>query len=140
MRDHKRTGLLSDTPLAIAVSCLSAFPQLFAASVNANKPAYKPTDSYLRMMYRIRSKKTPNQGSKPTVYDLSAISQVDYIQTQGTSSTDHLEPVLVPGGQQPMTVCYKTSSGENFEEKHGRIKREIGYQVTEQSAWRRGDV
>ena len=92
------------------------------------------------MMYRIRSKKTPNQSSEPPVYDLSAISQGDYIQASGTSSTDHLEPTFVPGGQKPMTVCYKTSSGENFDEKHGRIKREIGYQVTEHSAWRRGDV
>ncbi|KAK3986952.1 hypothetical protein QBC44DRAFT_332243 [Cladorrhinum sp. PSN332] len=119
--------------VAIAVSCLSAFPQLFAASVNANKPAYKPTDTYLRMMSRIRSRKNMKQGSEPTLYDLSSIDKVDYIKTPGTSSTDHLEPTLVPGHPGQQTVCYKTNThgGHGDETTHGHIKREIGYQVTQ---------
>ncbi|KAK4460393.1 hypothetical protein QBC42DRAFT_348055 [Cladorrhinum samala] len=123
--------------IAIAVSCLSAFPQLFAASVNASKPAYKPSDTYLRMMSRIRSKKNlANKGSEPTLYDLSAISQVDYKETSGSSSTDHLEPVLVAGQPHPTTVCYKTASQDgNDEQMPGQIKREVGYQVTQQNGW-----
>lgn len=121
--------------IAIAVSCLSAFPQLFAASVNANKPAYKPTDTYLRMMSRIRSKRNLNQRSETSVYDLSSISQVDYIRAPGTS-TEQLQPVLVPGSPQPKTVCYKTSHEGDGNEVDGQIKREIGYQVTQQSTWR----
>ncbi|KAK3293113.1 uncharacterized protein B0H64DRAFT_403529 [Chaetomium fimeti] len=122
--------------IAIAVSCLSAFPQLFAASVNASKPVYKPTDSYLRLMSRIRSKRNQNQRREPTTYDISNISQVDYIRAPETSSTEQLQPALVPGSHQPMTVCYKTSHRGNSDEMQGQIKRELGYQVTEQSAWR----
>ncbi|KAK3302915.1 uncharacterized protein B0T15DRAFT_258943 [Chaetomium strumarium] len=123
--------------IAIAVSCLSAFPQLFAASVNANKPAYKPTDTYLRMMSRIRSKRNlKKQHSEPTLYDLSSISQVDYVKAPETSSMEHLQPVLVPGPPQPMVVCYKTSHEADGAQMHGQIKRELGYQVTQQSGWR----
>ncbi|KAI8947907.1 hypothetical protein F4801DRAFT_605025 [Xylaria longipes] len=44
--------------VAIIVSCLSAFPQLFAASPRNAKPIFTPSDTYRGMMSRIRARRT----------------------------------------------------------------------------------
>ncbi|PSR75301.1 hypothetical protein BD289DRAFT_399406 [Coniella lustricola] len=100
--------------IAIAVSCLSAFPQLFTASTNANKRVYKPTDSYMRMMSRIRSRRNLKQSNEHTLYDLSAAASDQYtnIEGTGTSSTEYLDPVLPPGSK-VQQVYYKASFKES---------------------------
>ncbi|KAK3946142.1 hypothetical protein QBC46DRAFT_402509 [Diplogelasinospora grovesii] len=113
--------------IAITVSCLSAFPQLFAASTRGNKPVYTPTDSYRRMITRIRSRTNMKQRSNPALYDLSNISQAEYIQAPDAVSTDSLRrPVLVPGSPKPVTVCYKAPPQERSgDEMSGYIKQEL---------------
>ncbi|KAI8623585.1 hypothetical protein F5Y19DRAFT_481500 [Xylariaceae sp. FL1651] len=49
--------------VAIIVSCLSAFPQLFAASPRDAKPIFTPSDTYRAMMSRIRARRTGGGGS-----------------------------------------------------------------------------
>ncbi|KAK3682776.1 hypothetical protein B0T22DRAFT_484798 [Podospora appendiculata] len=130
-----------EPPVAIMVSCLSAFPVLFRSSAahknnNKNKP-FSPSETYLRMMSRLRSsRKTASAGkTDPILAELSMMSDVTEYRRMsdggdsgksagddaGSSSRgddsltqmDSRQPVLVPAdkyGKPARASCYYSAT------------------------------
>ncbi|KAK0634374.1 hypothetical protein B0T17DRAFT_611398 [Bombardia bombarda] len=94
-----------EPPVAIMVSCLSAFPSLFRSSTSHDEKnvVFTPSETYLRMMSRIRSSrnKSSKNGGKTgdvTLADLSMVSASDsfnYMRAPEAQSQDSQRPVLV---------------------------------------------
>ncbi|KEY71895.1 hypothetical protein S7711_09955 [Stachybotrys chartarum IBT 7711] len=59
----------------VAVSCLSAFPQLFVHSSRSTKPVFTPSETYKKIMSRFRSKEP--EASNNIWTDLATISRAD---------------------------------------------------------------
>lgn len=132
--------------LATLVCCGSAFPQLFTSSTQSSrKPQFSPSETYLRMMSRIRAaRKRPQTEDDTTWLDLTAASQNTTGQFDSHSRTivsddnyarssdpesghggnfvqlNDIEgnPVLVPRGSGPMPAfrAYVGTSPQNTSE------------------------
>jgi hypothetical protein len=105
---HRRLFLLQWTSLltlrhpALVISCLSAVPALFRSSAisASRKPAFSPSETYLRMMSRIRSARSGGSSGRGggkadplTLADLSMVSVADgfdYVRApDGPDGTGH---------------------------------------------------
>ncbi|KAK8037682.1 hypothetical protein PG991_001028 [Apiospora marii] len=127
--------------VAIVVSCLSAFPQLFKPSVT-KKPVFTPSESFLRRMSRIRAKRNRPQGrdmadlgsmSQSTVLDNSRIGP-EHITRR---SQDSRQPVLVPNGHDPVVYACKGTPRIGSQDED-QITHQIEVTVTNQSWPTRG--
>lgn len=117
-----------NSPLAVVISCLTAFPQLFAASARESKPQWKPTNShYQHLKSRMRGK---SARSTDPLYDISAVGLPD--QDTDMNSYDEQRPELRPGMNE-MAVQYPEAPHLIPTQKN-RILRQLEYQVTEHSA------
>jgi hypothetical protein len=135
---------------AVIVSCLSSFPALFRPSTS-QKPVFSPSETYLRMMSRIRSSRNKSTGrGKPddlTLVDISMVSRADgfdYVRAHEDSSTlagsrghdSQDDPILVPREtyQKPMAQCYRGETGLDhiipLPQEAGQIRQEFEYKVT----------
>ncbi|GAP88754.1 hypothetical protein SAMD00023353_1201770 [Rosellinia necatrix] len=126
-----------EPPVAIVVSCLSAFPQLFAQS--HQKPSFTPSETYRRMMSGIRSGENRRQNSW---MDITVKSQPgkSFQSTNGApdlefltqNTQDSLLGVLTPNritnqthAEPPLLSSPSHDNG---------ITREVGFSVTRQAA------
>lgn len=116
--------------IAIAVSCLSAFPQLFAqSSRSATKPAaFSPTDSYKRMMSRIRSKE--NSDLSDTLANISAMCESRSDIETASTSQDSQRQMLSPVPPARTTVVYNGPSEPEMLGPGGTIMQEREIHVT----------
>ncbi|KAI9154655.1 Cytochrome P462 monooxygenase [Paramyrothecium foliicola] len=73
--DYSHIGLWSATEpvVAICVACLSAFPQLFTQSSRNKKDSFSPSETYLRMVSRMRASKRSREDQN--AIDLSGVTQ-----------------------------------------------------------------
>lgn len=128
---------------AIVISCLSAFPQLFQASARNKKPSFTPSETYLRMMSRIRAKRNDKQGGDSWA-ELNSVSQstaVDHslanqdLERYSRGSQDNRQPVLVPHSHEPVAYAYRgTPRNQSIEIEDDRITHQIEFTVTKQSS------
>lgn len=118
---------------AIIIACLSAFPQLFAASSRPKKPVYQPTDTYYkRLQSRIRSKENSRESNDTYNLSVDSLAQDVQLPTDTELAVQRPVPVLVSGYPEPVTVCYKGSSMDGSPGADGQIKQKLEYQVTRQ--------
>ncbi|KAM4064609.1 hypothetical protein HRG_005022 [Hirsutella rhossiliensis] len=123
--------------IAIVVSCLSAFPQLFAQSARSANPVFKPTDTYYR---RLKASMQPRRKQTETALsDLSGLTKtddLDYARGPDLEGASHesQRPVLVPGSPKPAAVCYSRPAGRGDVGHGDGIKQELEYSVTKQPA------
>ncbi|KJZ70911.1 hypothetical protein HIM_09704 [Hirsutella minnesotensis 3608] len=120
---------------AIVVCGLSAFPQLFTQSHRNKKRVYTPSETYLRMMSRIRSKKKRKEDSW---LDLTTASQA---ADEDRSHVDHdLEnglyknPVLVPNQPKPVVNAYRGNANGKGAGPRDQITQEVEFSMTEHKA------
>ncbi|KAI5861436.1 hypothetical protein GGS23DRAFT_576801 [Durotheca rogersii] len=128
-----------EPPVAIIVSCFSAFPQLFAQSTRNMKPAFTPSETYLRMMSRIRSGK---KHQADQWIDLTAVSQsVDFNQsrlgpssaeTSVQQSVDSWQPILVPNESRLIAHAYTGPHQNAVRNPEGQIEHQVEFVVTTQ--------
>lgn len=112
------------------VSCLSAFPQLFAASARETKPQWTPTDTYYqRLKTRMQNRATR---SGDPLYDISAVSMPD--RDVESTSYESQRPVLRPEMNQLATQCSVGPHGENTLQPEDQIMRKLEYRVVEHPA------
>ncbi|OTA54022.1 hypothetical protein K449DRAFT_469708 [Hypoxylon sp. EC38] len=123
--------------VAIVVSCLSAFPQLFTQSSRNQKPAFTPSESRLRMMSRIRVGKNR---TKNTWAELGSVTQhttaFDHsraetdVEATSQRSQNSQQLVLVPHTHRPVVYAYRgPSQGQSFGSE-GQITHEVEFSVT----------
>ncbi|KAI1451241.1 hypothetical protein F4805DRAFT_452121 [Annulohypoxylon moriforme] len=123
--------------VAIVVSCLSAFPQLFTQSSRSQKPAFTPSESRLRMMSRIRSRKNR---TKDTLAELGSVTQhtaaFDHsrvetdVEATSQRSQDSQQPVLVPHTHRPVVHAYRGPFQEQSVGSESQITHQIEFSVT----------
>jgi hypothetical protein len=120
--------------VAIIIACLSAFPQLFAASSRPKKPVYKPTDTYYkRLQSRMKSRKNSRESEDTVNLSVDSLAQDVHHPSPTTEfAVQRPVPVLVSGYPEPATVCYKGSSMDGSLGADGQIKQKLEYQVTRQ--------
>lgn len=125
--------------LAIVVSCLSAFPQLFAQSSRTNKKlGFTPSETYLRMISRIRAKRNRTKDtwaeldpiSQPTAFDRSYVSHDPEISSQRSVSSQ--QPVLVPNTHRPVVHAYRGETQDAPTGSEDQIMHQIEFTVTKQ--------
>lgn len=133
------TAVVTNHCAAIAVSCLSAFPQLFAQSSRTTKPEFSPSDTYRRMISRIRSREKNGSGRSDTLMDISAISMTDHrtgyvaVDDPEVASQSSQRPVLSPIPPARSTVVYNGPSDASKLGPQNAIMQERGVHITRQS-------
>ncbi|KAI0594166.1 hypothetical protein F4775DRAFT_575051 [Biscogniauxia sp. FL1348] len=146
--------------VAIIVCCGSAFPQLFTTSTRSpKKPEFSPSDTYLRMMSRIRASRKRQQAEDETAwFDLTAASQNNISAFDSHSRTivaddgysrpadpefgyggmvmqmndPERDTVLVPRGPGPMPVVFTyigTSSQDTAAGPENQITRRFEFET-----------
>lgn len=87
------------------MSCLSAFPQLFAASTRKSKPKWTLTETYYERL-RLRLQKRQARSTNP-LYDMSSVTIQDRDQKSiyYTNSYESQEPVVSPEMGQNNAKC-----------------------------------
>ncbi|KAI1451394.1 hypothetical protein F4805DRAFT_473809 [Annulohypoxylon moriforme] len=127
-----------EPPVALIVSCLSAFPQLFAQSSHRKKPSFTPSQTYLKMISRIRARKEDK--GRPWA-DLTNVSRTQELyhtcigpdtEMSSVRTQNSREPVLVPQGSRPIVHAYTGSSNDTVVVPENQIKRQFEVCVTNQ--------
>lgn len=114
--------------LAVIVSCLSAFPQLFKASSHQPKPQWTPTDTYYQ---RLRSRmKERSKRSLDPLYDTSALTMPGLDVEANSHESER--PVLNLEGKQQTAQCSGGPPERPVQQSH--IVRQLEYQVIQQPA------
>ncbi|KAI0410604.1 hypothetical protein F5X98DRAFT_368689 [Xylaria grammica] len=127
-----------ETSVAISVSCLSAFPQLFAPPARSNRPSFAPSDTYRGMIPRIRRGKQRKRDSWidiPTVFRSRISGQFYGAPDLGLSAhntQDGLLHVLAPARNITRTYARPPLSNTHGNENH--ITKEVGFGITRQAA------
>lgn len=114
---------------AVIVSCLSAFPQLFAASTRRVKPQWTPTETYYQ---RLRSRIARRHArSTDPVYDVSAITFHDRGQKTlvQASSFESQQPVLGPEKGRTAAQCSTTTARGQSPVHPDQILRQVEYGI-----------
>ncbi|KAI2631478.1 hypothetical protein GGS26DRAFT_591351 [Hypomontagnella submonticulosa] len=129
-----------EPPVAIIVSCLSAFPQLFTQSSRKQRPAFTPSDTYLKMISRIRRRKR-HPGEGDTWVNLTTVSQSqDFdcsrvapdLEASSQRTEDSGQPVLVPNMSRPIVHAYKGEFQGQIAGLENGITKQFEFGVTKQ--------
>ncbi|KAI0543429.1 hypothetical protein F4679DRAFT_568787 [Xylaria curta] len=128
-----------EPPVAIVVSCLSAFPQLFAQSPRNQKSSFTPSETYRNMMSRIRSgkKRQPSSWTDittalETVKSRQSTNSAPNLELSAQNTQDSLLGVLTPErATNHISTDLPLTSSPVYE---NRITKEVGFGVTRQAA------
>ncbi|KAK7707699.1 hypothetical protein SLS63_013692 [Diaporthe eres] len=124
---------------AIIVSCLSAFPQLFATSTRKIKPKWTPSETYYQRL-RSRMQKRQARFTDP-LYDMSSVTMPDRDQknTSYANSYESHQQVLAPemgqNNAQCIAVTYPSSTMQNQITQQVEYRVEVGNQVGAVQRW-----
>ncbi|KAK8024474.1 hypothetical protein PG993_012540 [Apiospora rasikravindrae] len=120
---------------AIAVSCLSAFPQLFGSS-RSRKPAFTPSESFLKRMSRIRSKRNLGQ-ERDTLADMVFMAQPTALanaridpENPPQTIQDCRQTVLLPKVYDPVVYSFKGAPRDPSLEDGDQIQPRVEFTVT----------
>lgn len=114
--------------VAVAISCLSAFPQLFVPASRSANPQWSPTDTYYQRL-RSRMKRSPTRRLDP-LYDVSAFTLPD--RDVEATHGERRHAVNTSGMATAAAQCSHSSDPHETSVMKSQIMRHTEFRITEQ--------